>query len=94
MSPVTMSLWMPCFLNRKSKSVLAKPLEHQCSRSRYRLVEAQTQGGSRHPMSRIQRSFATKLPFELAQCTSRSRSRQGAISQVLPSGSVNEAKER
>src|SRR5215468_4452899 len=31
MSPMTMSLWMPCFLSCKSKSVLAKPLEHQCS---------------------------------------------------------------
>src|SRR6516164_5518514 len=30
-SPMTMSLWMPCFLSCKSKSVLAKPLEHQCS---------------------------------------------------------------
>src|SRR5215831_13808044 len=26
MSPMTMSLWMPCFLSCKSKSVLAKPL--------------------------------------------------------------------
>src|SRR6266481_6248219 len=31
MSPVMMSLWMPCFLSCKSKSVLAKPLEPQCS---------------------------------------------------------------
>src|SRR5262245_46850387 len=31
MSPMTISLWMPCFLSYKSKSVLAKPLEHQCS---------------------------------------------------------------
>src|SRR5262249_34868419 len=30
-SPMTISLWMPCFLSCKSKSVLAKPLEHQCS---------------------------------------------------------------
>src|SRR5215510_1792307 len=30
-SPMTMSRWMPCFLSCKSKSVLAKPLEHQCS---------------------------------------------------------------
>src|SRR5262249_16841138 len=26
MSPTTMSLWMPCFLSCKSKSMLAKPL--------------------------------------------------------------------
>src|SRR5208337_3749060 len=32
MSPMIISLWMPCFLSCKSKSVLAKPLEHQCSR--------------------------------------------------------------
>src|SRR5262249_52367651 len=31
MSRMTMSLWMPCFLSCKSKSVLAKPLEHQRS---------------------------------------------------------------
>src|SRR5262249_34519935 len=31
MSPMTMNLWMPCFLSCRSKSVLAKPLEHQCS---------------------------------------------------------------
>src|SRR5215472_9155506 len=31
MSPMTMSLWMPCFLSSRSRSVLAKPLEHQCS---------------------------------------------------------------
>src|SRR5215475_15596511 len=30
-SPMTMSWWMPCFLSCKSRSVLAKPLEHQCS---------------------------------------------------------------
>ena len=29
MSPTTIGLWMPCFLSCKSKSVLAKPLEHQ-----------------------------------------------------------------
>src|SRR5215467_8879191 len=33
MSPMTMSLSMPCFLSCKSKSVLAKPLEPQCSRA-------------------------------------------------------------
>jgi len=32
-SPMTISLSMPCFLNCKSKSVLAKPLELQCSRA-------------------------------------------------------------
>src|SRR5215831_15041053 len=31
MSPIMMRFWMPCFLSCKSKSVLAKPLEHQCS---------------------------------------------------------------
>src|SRR5262249_4017086 len=31
MSPTTMSWWMRWFLSCKSKSVLAKPLEHQCS---------------------------------------------------------------
>src|SRR6202008_3961018 len=31
MSPMTMSRWMPCFLSCKSRSVLANPLEHQCS---------------------------------------------------------------
>src|SRR6516162_317797 len=30
-SPMTMSWWMPCFLSCRSRSVLAKPLEHQCS---------------------------------------------------------------
>ena len=30
-SPMTMSWWMPRFLSCKSRSVLAKPLEHQCS---------------------------------------------------------------
>lgn len=31
MSPMTMSLWRPCFLSCRSKSVFAKPLEHRIS---------------------------------------------------------------
>src|SRR6202047_5274703 len=29
--PITINLWIPCFLSWRSRSVFAKPLEHQCS---------------------------------------------------------------
>src|SRR5262245_15814778 len=65
---------MPCFLSCKSKSVLAKPRNTNARGPRYRPAEARSRGGSHHPTSRVRSSFATTLPSELAQCTSRSRS--------------------
>src|SRR5262249_38162495 len=49
---------------------------------RYRPAEARSRGGSHHPTSRVRSSFATTLPSELAQCTSRSRSRLDGIDDV------------
>ena len=42
-------------------------------------LRGRIRGGFRRPTCRIRRSFATRLPSESAQCTSRSRNRQGDI---------------
>src|SRR5215467_10548867 len=75
MSPMTMSLWMLCFLSCKSRSVLAKPLEHSVPVRQSHLVPARIRHGTRHPMCRIRSSCAATCLVESAQCRSTFRSR-------------------
>src|ERR1700677_1891955 len=84
MSPMTMSWWMPCFLSCRSRSVLAKPLEHQCSVATISPglgSNPRRMSPPQVPYSKLFRIHA--LLSELAQYTSRSRSRRDGIDDAV-----------
>src|SRR5215470_12292270 len=80
---MTMSRWMPCFLSCKSKSVLAKPLEHQCSVATISPALGSNPERNSPPQVPYSKLLCCHAAAEWVQCTSRSRSRPDGIDDAL-----------